>query len=187
MSKGMDWRRSHYQTRIRDHGATDVDDAGDRAARWLNKVSPNATAPKVKRLTHKQFLATRTAKYLDAADPSSRAAIQRQDKPPPPQPKRKRNSVVVAGSGDPCPRCGCPTQIREHGAITDKLLAQPFYHSRWFVCRNHRCRTSTITPDRFRVFRDDQTRAQFEPEHDKPFSDVVMETLDATRASKATD
>jgi hypothetical protein len=59
---------------------------------------------------------------------------------------------VVPGSGDPCPRCGKATQIREHKSITDRELRQPFYYSRWFYCRNPRCRTTTIVPDRYRVF-----------------------------------
>jgi hypothetical protein len=59
--------------------------------------------------------------------------------------------LVIPGRGDSCPRCGKATQIREHRAITDRELRRPFYYERWFYCRNPRCRTTTIVPDRFRV------------------------------------
>jgi hypothetical protein len=60
--------------------------------------------------------------------------------------KRKRTQyVVVEGDGDPCPRCGQPTQIREHDAFREHL-AQPLYYTRWFCCRNPKCKT-------FREFR----------------------------------
>jgi hypothetical protein len=60
--------------------------------------------------------------------------------------------VIVGSSGNPCPRCGCPTQIREHRYITAKELRRPFYYSRWFFCRNPRCKTSTIVLPEYRVF-----------------------------------
>ena len=41
--------------------------------------------------------------------------------------KHKSDAIVVPGKGDPCPRCGRPTQIREHGVITDKHRRQPFF------------------------------------------------------------
>jgi transposase len=37
--------------------------------------------------------------------------------------KKNKRYLIVAGDGDPCPRCGKPTQIREHDAITAKHLA----------------------------------------------------------------
>jgi hypothetical protein len=60
--------------------------------------------------------------------------------------------VIVGSSGDPCPRCGCPTQIREHRYITAKELRKPYYYSRWFFCRNPHCKTSTIVLPEYRVF-----------------------------------
>ena len=65
--------------------------------------------------------------------------------------KRKIRHVVVGENGDPCPRCGKPTEIRTHPAITGKHLAQPFYYSRWFYCLNPDCRTKQIMPDRYMV------------------------------------
>jgi hypothetical protein len=63
-----------------------------------------------------------------------------------------RRHLVIPGRGDPCPRCGKATQIREHRAITDRELRRPFYYRRWFYCRNPRCRTTVIVHDRYRVF-----------------------------------
>jgi hypothetical protein len=60
--------------------------------------------------------------------------------------------VVVAGAGDPCPRCGQPTEIREHACISNRELRRPYYYRRWFMCRNSDCRTTTIVPARFQVF-----------------------------------
>jgi hypothetical protein len=60
--------------------------------------------------------------------------------------------VVIEGEGDPCPRCGHTTQIREHEKITGKELCRPFYYSRWFNCMNLDCRTTLIMPKRFMVW-----------------------------------
>lgn len=65
---------------------------------------------------------------------------------------RKRRHNVISGHGDPCPRCGQPTEIREHITINEKHLNQPFYYSRWFCCMNNRCRTTLIMPPRFIVW-----------------------------------
>jgi hypothetical protein len=46
--------------------------------------------------------------------------------------------------GIPCPRCGEPTAPRQHDAITPKLLRQPYYYARWFVCVNPQCQTTMI-------------------------------------------
>jgi hypothetical protein len=60
--------------------------------------------------------------------------------------------VIVGSSGEPCPRCGCPTQIREHRYITAKELRKPYYYSRWFFCRNPACKTTLVMPERYKVF-----------------------------------
>jgi hypothetical protein len=65
---------------------------------------------------------------------------------------KKPSYVVIEGAGDPCPRCGKTTQIREHPAITEKQLHQPFYYSRWFCCINPHCKTTLIMPHRFQVW-----------------------------------
>jgi hypothetical protein len=62
------------------------------------------------------------------------------------------SNVIVGSSGDPCPRCGQPTEIREHRYITAKQLRKAFYYSRWFYCTNARCKTTTIVLDRYRAF-----------------------------------
>jgi hypothetical protein len=64
-----------------------------------------------------------------------------------------KNSRAVPGEvGPPCPRCGRRTQVRAHKRVTPKMLAAPWYYSRWFYCTNNKCKTSMIMPDRFRVF-----------------------------------
>jgi hypothetical protein len=55
-----------------------------------------------------------------------------------------KNSKTVSMDGPPCPRCGLPTEVREHKHITAKELARPFYYTRWYTCRNRRCRTTLI-------------------------------------------
>lgn len=60
--------------------------------------------------------------------------------------------VVVGDNGDPCPRCGQPTQVREHKAITECELRRPFYYSRWFYCTNRKCKTSLVMPAKFQVW-----------------------------------
>jgi hypothetical protein len=80
-------------------------------------------------------------------------------------------------AGDPCPRCGEPTQIREHAAITEKHLRQPFYYSRWFCCINPHCATKEIMPHRFRVWADtreiweDPPKSPVELSGDPPWDD----------------
>jgi hypothetical protein len=59
--------------------------------------------------------------------------------------------LVVPGRGDPCPRCGRATEIREHKSISARELRRPFYYSRWFYCVNPRCRTTVILSERYRV------------------------------------
>ena len=65
--------------------------------------------------------------------------------------EKNRPKPTVAGGGIPCPRCGQLTQIREHKELTDKILAQPFYYSRWFYCDNKRCKTTLIMRDEYKV------------------------------------
>ena len=62
-----------------------------------------------------------------------------------------KNKKIVSLNGPPCPRCGCPTEIREHERITETELARPFYYRRWYNCRNRDCKTTTIMPDEFKV------------------------------------
>jgi hypothetical protein len=95
--------------------------------------------------------------------------------------KWKSDHVVIEGDGDPCPRCGLPTEIREHAAITDKHLAQPFHYTRWFHCTRPECATKGIRPDRYRVFRDEQTRARWEAPTE-PRGDIALDVLDELRS-----
>jgi hypothetical protein len=86
-----------------------------------------------------------------------------------------RRHLVVPGWGDPCPRCGRATEIRQHRCISARELRRPFYHARWFYCLNPRCRTTVIVPDRFRVLK---------PEAQKQLSPLVDKDL-VTAASSA--
>jgi hypothetical protein len=70
--------------------------------------------------------------------------------------KKGKNRQIVDGEGDPCPRCGQPTEIREHKAITEKELRRPFYYSRWFNCTNPHCKTTLIVPERYVVWNDNE-------------------------------
>jgi hypothetical protein len=67
---------------------------------------------------------------------------------------RKASVVIVPRAGPPCPRCGRATDIRSHLAVGVRELKKPFYYSQWYYCMNHKCRTTTIMPEEFKVFRD---------------------------------
>jgi hypothetical protein len=87
--------------------------------------------------------------------------------------KRKRTRVIPGERGDPCPRCGRSTEVREHVEITPKHLLQPWYYSRWFYCTNPKCKTTMIMPDLYRVFRDRQAACSGALQDD----DIVMAVL----------
>lgn len=71
--------------------------------------------------------------------------------------KRAKSYVVISDDGGvPCPRCGRPTQVREHAAITDKLLRQPYYFSRWFRCLYRDCKVTLIMVEKYKVYTADQ-------------------------------
>ena len=63
-----------------------------------------------------------------------------------------KNVKIIPGNGLACPRCGKPTQIREHAAITSRELSKPYYHRRWFMCLNSACPTTTIMTEDTKVF-----------------------------------
>jgi hypothetical protein len=71
---------------------------------------------------------------------------------------KMKNTKIIDGDGDLCPRCKQPTQIREHVQITPKILSQPFYYKRWFVCCDPTCQTNQIMPDRYIVPRNQDER-----------------------------
>lgn len=74
--------------------------------------------------------------------------------------RKKPRHKIVGNDGDPCPRCGRPTQIREHIEIRPKQLAQPYYYSRWFYCAHTACETNQIMPPRYQVFQTPTPEAQ---------------------------
>jgi hypothetical protein len=73
-----------------------------------------------------------------------------------------KNTKIVSLDGPPCPRCGCPTEIREHERITEKELARPFYYRRWYNCPNRKCKTTLIHADDFKVWNENEAQ----PQHD---------------------
>jgi hypothetical protein len=65
--------------------------------------------------------------------------------------KRERKKfIVIAGGGDPCPRCGEPMQIREYDGVDEELPSQPFF-TRWFCCMNRACKTTLVMPARYKI------------------------------------
>lgn len=77
-------------------------------------------------------------------------------------PGKKMKHCVVGNNGIPCPRCGRPTEIREHTEVTARHLAQPFYYSRWFNCNASDCKTTLFMREEFRVFADPEQAQQAE-------------------------
>jgi len=73
---------------------------------------------------------------------------------------KAKNTKIVGLDGPPCPRCGCPTEIREHERITAEEWAKSFYYSRWYNCRNRGCKTTAIMPDEFKVWKNEAQRSQ---------------------------
>lgn len=65
---------------------------------------------------------------------------------------RKANFKIVARNGPACPRCGAPTQVREHKRVGQRELSKLFYFSKWFFCANPHCVTNTILPPAYRVY-----------------------------------
>jgi hypothetical protein len=76
-------------------------------------------------------------------------------------------TTVIPGDGDPCPRCGVPMQIREHNGVGDKQLRQPFFFARWFCCMNKSCRTTLVTPERYKLV-NPVVRSDTWPDNAKP-------------------
>jgi hypothetical protein len=72
--------------------------------------------------------------------------------------KHHANHLVVSENGPLCVRCARPTQVREHEQISEKMLRQPFYYSRWYFCMNESCRTKQIMPPEFIVWNKEEDR-----------------------------
>lgn len=69
---------------------------------------------------------------------------------------KRKAYKIVATDGPPCPRCGKPTEIREHIELRERQRRAPFYYSRWFNCTNAACQTSLIMPPEFMVWNDNE-------------------------------
>jgi hypothetical protein len=51
-----------------------------------------------------------------------------------------------------CPRCRGAVEVREHKSVTEKMLRQPFFYTRWYRCVNRECPTKNIMPKEFIVW-----------------------------------
>lgn len=89
---------------------------------------------------------------------------------------KHRKTTPTLGRGDPCPRCAYPMLVREHAQITDEQLNKPYYYARWFWCDNPACKTTTVMPERFKVF-----PTQPEPEAaEEVYDDIALTVLEQT-------
>jgi|SRR6516225_10468696 len=60
--------------------------------------------------------------------------------------RSRKKCIVIAGNGDPCPRCGNPMQIREYAGLNEKQERRPSFYTRWFCCLNKACKTTLVMP-----------------------------------------
>jgi hypothetical protein len=67
-------------------------------------------------------------------------------------PKYVSNSVMIDGTGDPCPRCGQPMRIFQHAEISDRQRRAPFYYQRWHRCLSVSCKTTVVMRDEDRIW-----------------------------------
>ena len=65
---------------------------------------------------------------------------------------KQKKYRVVSNEGVKCPRCNRPSQIREHIALTERQVRQPFYYSKWFSCFYPDCKTTVFMLDEFKVW-----------------------------------
>jgi len=63
--------------------------------------------------------------------------------------RERRKYIIIAGNGDPCPRCGDPMQVREYEKVDEKPAHEFF--ARWFCCLNKTCKTTLVMPARYKV------------------------------------
>lgn len=59
--------------------------------------------------------------------------------------KTKYRKNIIIESEKVCRKCGGIAECRQHSVITDKMLKQPFYYSRWYMCRNRDCVTTMFS------------------------------------------
>jgi hypothetical protein len=118
----MNWGRSSRERRMWDRGVSNVADEKER------------------------FERDRAARLIN---------ISQSAKPPRPNPHKPKSgngkTIIILGDGDACPRCGVPTQIREHDDLGEMQLRQRCYYTRWFCCMNKNCKTTIVVPERHKV------------------------------------
>jgi hypothetical protein len=118
----MNWGRADRERRMWDGGVSNVADEKER------------------------FERDPATRWLDRPR-SAKPARQQQQKPK----SGNGKTIVIAGDGDPCPRCGLPMEIREHDGFADRQSRQRYYYTRWFCCMNKSCKTTVVMPERHKV------------------------------------
>ena len=66
----------------------------------------------------------------------------------------KKRTRIIPGNGIACPRCGRPTQTREHENIGEKQLRKRYYFRRWYCCPQKDCKTTLVMRDQDKVYND---------------------------------
>ena len=123
MTGKMNWGRSNRERRMWDRGVSNVADEKER------------------------FERDRATRWLNNSQLAKATQQQQYYKPK----SGNGKTIIILGDGDPCPRCGVPTQIREHNGVGDKQLRKQFYYSRWFYCMNTSCKTTVVTAERYKI------------------------------------
>jgi len=90
----------------------------------------------------------------------------------------KRNKhIVVPSDGTSCELCGEVAEVREHPTLTDKMLRQPFYYSRWYCCKNPMCKRTLFMLDEYRVLNKNAAARRFKSRQQE-IADFTMPRFD---------
>ena len=111
-------------------------------AAWL------ATLPPDKRQQGERLMGVAQLEYQARVQAAREAARLRDTRL---QAPGREMPLVLHEEGPPCRRCKRLMQVRTHGQITNKLLQQPYYYSRWYFCMTPTCRTRQVMPSEFIV------------------------------------
>jgi hypothetical protein len=65
--------------------------------------------------------------------------------------RRRKKSIIIAGEGDPCPRCGKPMQIRAYADVVYEQLRATSFYTRWFCCMDKTCKTTLVMLARYKA------------------------------------
>lgn len=85
----------------------------------------------------------------------------------------KKQKYRITGEGV-CTSCRGRTEERQHIAITDKQLRQPFFYSKWYYCHNKDCKTTTLMFDKDRIMNQNKAAQKFKDyEEDQATLDFI--------------